>query len=56
MPSKIALKFSREKETPNTVRFAEGGEKEDHTVGTLYVKKSSEFSKEENLTVTIEAK
>jgi len=53
---KTTLKFTKEKETSGTVRFKEDGDDDKHTVGTLYVKKRSDLSKQENLTVTIEAK
>jgi len=51
----VKLQFSKEKETPGTVRFQENGDREKHVVGTLYVKKASEFSKQETLDVTIKA-
>lgn len=41
---KVKVKFTREKETPGTVRFQEDGDKSDHVVGTLYVKKASKLS------------
>lgn len=55
--AKVTLKFTKEKETPGTVRFAEDGDKDNHKVGTLYVKKSAgDLADKDTLTVTIEAK
>ena len=39
MTDKLSLKFTFEKETKNTVRFAEVDEGRGTTVGTLYVQK-----------------
>lgn len=58
MPSKVSVKFTREKETPGTVRFKEEGDPSDHKVGSLYLKKAaaSDLGNPETLAVTIEAK
>jgi hypothetical protein len=50
----LTLKFTREKETKGTQRFAEDGD--EPSVGTLYVKKAADakLGKPERITVTIE--
>lgn len=35
------VEFVAERETKNTVRFAEAGDPEDHSIGTLYVQKAA---------------
>lgn len=58
MPKVAPVTFTREKETPGTVRFKEDGDPADHKVGTLYLKKkaAADLGDPESLTVTIEAK
>lgn len=51
----ITVKFTQERETKNTVRYAEDGDPDTHAVGTLYVQKShlEKIGTPETLTVTI---
>jgi hypothetical protein len=53
----MKVKFTREKETPGTVRFKEEGDPADHKVGSLYLKKkaAADLGNPETVTVTIEA-
>jgi hypothetical protein len=52
---KLELTFNLEKETKNTYRYQEDGDKDDHAVGTLYIKKNIfEGSPDKSLSVTIE--
>lgn len=37
----VTLHFTFEKETPGTNRYREDGDRADHVVGTLYVKKAA---------------
>ena len=39
--SAIRARFTKERETKNTVRFAEVGDEANHKIGTLYVKKTA---------------
>ncbi len=54
---KIEISFSKEKETKGTVRYQEDGDRDDHMVGTLYVKKQAfdGAAYPETLNVTIES-
>jgi len=49
------LTFEFEKETPGTLRFKEAGDKDNHVIGTLYVKKGKlgNVSASSSLSVTI---
>lgn len=51
----LTLKFTTERETKNTVRYAEDGDPDTHAVGTLYVQKShlEKIGTPDKLTVTI---
>jgi hypothetical protein len=53
----VTVKFTKERETKNKVRFAEDGDESKHVVGTLYVDKSamSKLGNAENLSVTIKS-
>ena len=53
---KAQVEFTREKETPGTVRFKEDGEPESHVIGTLYVKKASKLSGKKTITANLEGK
>ncbi len=52
----ITCHFTRKKETPGTIVYGEDGDKEQHAVGSLYVKKAAaaELGNPVKLTVTIE--
>jgi hypothetical protein len=50
----ITLTFTHLNDTKGTRRFAEVAEEGQEVVGSLYVKKTSDFSKLDTLTVTIE--
>lgn len=54
---KITLSFTHEKDTKGTHRYAEDGEKGNHVVGTLYIKKKATGSEDapKTLRVTIES-
>lgn len=39
--SMVITKFTKERETKNTVRYAEQGDESGHKIGVLYVKKST---------------
>ena len=51
------LGFTREKETPGTIRFKENGDKDNLSVGTLYLKKAADsaLGSPDEITVTIKA-
>lgn len=52
---KIEISFTKERETPGTIRYKEDGHKDDAKVGTLYVKKAAfEDGYPNTLRVTIE--
>ncbi len=59
MPAKsVKVKFSKERDTKNTVRFAEEGDPEDNKIGTVYLKKATvaELGSPEDIEVTVTAK
>jgi hypothetical protein len=41
MPDQLALRFERERETKNTVRYQELAGDSEHVVGSLYVRKAA---------------
>ena len=51
----LVVKFSKERETKNTVRFAEDADPDDQVIRTLYVTKDAlaDIGNPESLTVTI---
>jgi hypothetical protein len=53
----ITMTFTKEKETKGTVRYMEDGDKEQHSVGALYVQKSAYalMNSPEAITVTVTA-
>ena len=40
MPDELTLRFERERETKNTIRYQELAEDGEHIVGSLYVRKA----------------
>jgi hypothetical protein len=40
MPDELMLRFARERETKNTIRYQELAEDSEHVVGSLYVRKA----------------
>ena len=40
MPDELTLRFARERETKNTIRYQELAEDSEHVVGSLYVRKA----------------
>jgi len=51
----MKITFTQDKFTPGTARFAEEGPRDQHVVGTLYVRKTSPLSLCKRLVVTIES-
>jgi len=49
----VTLKFTKDRETKNTVRYSEEGTTP--VVGTIYLQKTSDLSKESALEITIKA-
>lgn len=49
----MTVNFSKKKETPNTVQYAE--DSDNPIVGTLYIKKTNDLSKADKLVVEIKA-
>jgi hypothetical protein len=47
MPGKtLTVSFTKERETKNTVVYAEDGDPGQHKIGRLYIQKSADFSPE----------
>lgn len=57
MAKTISVSMNRERDTKNTVRFAEEGEREDQQLGTIYLPKRTlaDLGNPKSVTVTIEA-
>lgn len=53
----MKIRFDKERETKNAVRYQERGEREEHMVGSLYLKKTlaSELGKPESVEIEVQA-
>ena len=57
MPDELTLRFERERETKNTIRYQELAEDGEHVVGSLYVRKAelARLGDPQELTVIVRA-